>query len=114
MCSIQLASSEGRINAPESGGVSVSASFAMTDLPRNRSESTSETTRPFFHTFCPFQIGDLDYALYSPQYHVTRVMELPACKDIGGEDLQGEGFCPTDFRGPTSTRSPKNLPRVRP
>jgi hypothetical protein len=53
------------------------------------------------HTFCPFQSGGLDYALFSPQYHVTRVMALPACKDIGGENPQAEGFCPTDYYVPS-------------
>ena len=41
-----------------------------------------------FDTFSPFQIGGADYALYSPQYHVTRPLSLPSCQDIGGEAPQ--------------------------
>lgn len=53
------------------------------------------------NTFCPFQKDGKDYALYSPHYTVTRVMELPSCKDIGGEEISSGGFCPADFYIPT-------------
>jgi hypothetical protein len=55
----------------------------------------------FFNTFYYFKKEDKDYALYSPYYTATRIMELPSCKDIGGEDDEGNGFCPTDFYVPS-------------
>jgi hypothetical protein len=50
-----------------------------------------------YRTFLPFVQGDREYALYSPDYSGTRVMELPSCADLGGEDDSAERFCPTDF-----------------
>lgn len=54
-----------------------------------------------FNTFFHFKKDGNDYALYSPDYTVTRIMELPSCKDIGGEDPSPGGFCPTDYFIPT-------------
>ena len=54
-----------------------------------------------FNTFFHFQKDGKDFALYSPDYTVTRIMELPSCKDIGGEEPNAEGFCPTDYFVPT-------------
>src|SRR5271157_1922289 len=54
-------------------------------------------------TFHPFQLrGNTRstpkwYALYSKDYTSTRIMELPSCTDIGGEERNEWGFCPTDF-----------------
>lgn len=53
-----------------------------------------------FDTFLPFKQGDREYALYSKSYTATRVMSLPDCKDLGGEENAGNGFCPTDFYVP--------------
>ena len=50
-----------------------------------------------FHTFAPFHLDGRDLALYSPDYTCTRLLELPSCRDIGGEDPDGNGFCPVDF-----------------
>lgn len=50
-----------------------------------------------FHTFAPFHAGGRDLALYSPHYTCTRLLELPSCRDIGGEEPHSLGFCPTDF-----------------
>ena len=50
-----------------------------------------------FRTFCHFRMNDKDYALFSPDYTASRIMELPSCKDIGGEEHQAAGFCPTDY-----------------
>lgn len=56
----------------------------------------------FMHTFFPFRHENGKwYALYSPDYTATRVMELPSCKDIGGEEPNGSGFCPMDYYVPT-------------
>lgn len=54
-----------------------------------------------FDTFFPFQQNGKDFALYSPDYTVTRIMELPSCKDIGGEEPHSAGFCPVDYFIPT-------------
>lgn len=54
-----------------------------------------------FNTFCPFRRNDKDYALYSPDYTATRIMDLPSCRDLGGEERSGAGFCPVDFYVPS-------------
>lgn len=48
-------------------------------------------------TFYHFQLGGKDLALYSKDYTATRIMELPSCEDIGGEESDCEGFCPTEL-----------------
>jgi len=53
-----------------------------------------------FNTFFHCSYDGKDYALYSPHYTVTRIMELPSCRDIGGEEPHGGGFCPVDFYVP--------------
>lgn len=55
----------------------------------------------FYDTFCHFQKDGKDFALYSPHYTATRIMELPSCKDIGGEEPNSWGFCPVDYFVPT-------------
>lgn len=47
--------------------------------------------------FAPFRLRGKDLALYSPLYTATRIMELPSCKDIGGEEAKSEGFCPVEY-----------------
>ena len=56
--------------------------------------------RSLYDTFLPFKQGDREYALYSKKYTATRVMSLPDCKDLGGEEGAGNGFCPTGFYVP--------------
>lgn len=53
-----------------------------------------------YDTFVPFTKNGRWYALYSPNYTATRIMELPSCKDIGGEEPNSTGFCPVDFYVP--------------
>jgi hypothetical protein len=48
-------------------------------------------------TFEPFELGGTWYALYSRDYTSTRVMKLPECKDVGGEEPNPLGFCPVEF-----------------
>jgi hypothetical protein len=48
-------------------------------------------------TFHPFQLRGKWYALYSKDYTATRIMSLPDCKDLGGEEREQWGFCPTDY-----------------
>jgi hypothetical protein len=51
-------------------------------------------------TFAPFMQDGRWYALYAPDYTATRVMELPSCKDLGGEAPLSHGFCPVDYYVP--------------
>ncbi len=53
-----------------------------------------------FNTFHPFEQDGKHYALYSKDYTTTRVMSLPDCKDLGGEEEDQYGFCPVDFYVP--------------
>ncbi len=53
-----------------------------------------------FDTFVPFVAGEQVLALYSPDYTATRLMRLPECVDIGGEEPDGMGFCPTGYVAP--------------
>ncbi len=55
-----------------------------------------ELMQTFFH----FQKNGKDYALYSPHYTCTRLMELPSCRDLGGEEPAGNGFCPVEYYVP--------------
>ena len=49
-------------------------------------------------TFEPFELGGAWYALYAPDYAATRVMKLPECRDLGGEDPVAAGaLCPLEF-----------------
>lgn len=54
-----------------------------------------------FDTFFPFEAGGKDLALYSPDYTTTRIMELPSCLDLGGEEPDDMAFCPVDYFVPT-------------
>lgn len=47
--------------------------------------------------FAPFRIGEEWFALYSPDYTATRIMRLPSCQDIGGEEPDTFGFCPIEL-----------------
>ncbi len=54
-----------------------------------------------YNTFHPFiGVDGKEYALYSKHYTATRVMSLPDCKDICGEEPYSLGFCPTGFYVP--------------
>lgn len=53
-----------------------------------------------YNTFCPFEKDGRWYALYSRDYTGTRIMTLPECEDIGGEDPCPFGFCPVDYYVP--------------
>lgn len=67
-------------------------------------EQIGEYTRNFpklLHTFYPFRKHHKDYALYSPDYTATRIMELPSCRDLGGENPDPSGFCPVEFYIPS-------------
>lgn len=51
-------------------------------------------------TFYPFHLDDRWYALYSTSYTATRVMSLPDCRDLGGEEPHAQGFCPVEYYVP--------------
>src|SRR3989344_3783447 len=51
-------------------------------------------------TFFPFVRNGKHLALYSRNYSCTRIMELPSCEDIGGEEITENGFCPAEFYVP--------------
>lgn len=53
-----------------------------------------------YDTFYPFFLDGKYYALYSPNYTTTRIMSLPDCKDLGGEEPHSNGFCPTGYYVP--------------
>jgi hypothetical protein len=54
----------------------------------------------FYHTFYSFEQNCKWYALYSKDYTSTRLMSLPDCLDIGGEERNTWGFCPVDYYVP--------------
>ncbi|HWH10612.1 MAG TPA: hypothetical protein VG165_05755 [Solirubrobacteraceae bacterium] len=56
-------------------------------------------------TFFPFARGGREFALYSTDYTATRVMELPSCVDLGGEERSPGGFCPVEYFVPTDADS---------
>lgn len=47
--------------------------------------------------FAPFMVGDRWFALYSPDYTGTRILSLPECLDLGGEEPDACGFCPVEL-----------------
>lgn len=51
-------------------------------------------------TFEPFELDGAWYALYSSDYTATRVMSLPDCKDLGGEEPAPNDFCPIELYVP--------------
>ncbi len=55
----------------------------------------------FFDSFFHFQQNGKDLALYSCDYTAKRIMELPSCQEIGGEEPNEMGFCPVEFFVPT-------------
>jgi len=57
-----------------------------------------------FNSFFAFKRNNKWFALYSKEYMYTRVMSLPDCVDLGGEDKSNveyeNHFCPTDYYVP--------------
>jgi len=59
-----------------------------------------ERNYTFLRTFWWFRRGTRHFALYSPQYTATRILEITpgvGFRDIGGEEPSGGGFCPVEF-----------------
>lgn len=69
------------------------------------SEQVGEYRRNYRGTppFAPFEQGGRWYALYSRNYTATRLMSLPDCADLGGEEPAGGGFCPVEYHVPLLT-----------
>lgn len=68
-------------------------------------------------TFYPFKLDGKEYALYSKEYMYTRIMSLPDCKDICGEDNSNteykNHFCPVEYYVPivyAQSYPPKTYP----
>jgi hypothetical protein len=51
-------------------------------------------------TFEPFRQGDRDFALISPDYTATSVMDLSSGEIIAGEEPHPSGFCPVGYYVP--------------
>ena len=51
-------------------------------------------------TFEPFRQGDRDFALISPQYTATAVLDLASGEIIASEETSAGGFCPVGFYVP--------------
>ena len=84
-------------------GLIKSSRVGVFRIESGREEMVGEYTRNYpvlFRTFYHFRKGERDYALYAPYYGATSVMELPSCKNIGGEEPNKWGFCPVDFYVP--------------
>ena len=60
-------------------------------------------------TFFPFRWKDNWYALYSREYTCTRIMKLPECEDIGGEEPNGFGFCPVELYVPINPATDSSI-----
>lgn len=63
--------------------------------------------------FYAFQHANGDYyALYSSSYMYTRILSLPSCKDLGGEDKTNieykDHFCPVEYYVPKHFMKPKD------
>lgn len=52
---------------------------------------------PFF----PFYLQEQWYALYAKDYTASRIMKLPNCDDVWGEERNSYGFCPVEFYVPS-------------
>jgi len=60
-------------------------------------------------TFFAFARNGREFALYSPDYTGTRIMGLPSCLDLGGEERAGGGFCPVDYFVPADPNTGEAL-----
>lgn len=69
-------------------------------------------------TFYPFESKGKWYALYSKHYMYTRLMSLPDCGDLGGEDKDNteykNHFCPVEYFVPEVTEMKSDSPDPRP
>ena len=69
-------------------------------IDEDKEEQVGEYIRDYsslYDTFFYFRMNGKDLALYSKDYTATRVMSLPDCKDLGGEEVSAGGFCPVEY-----------------
>ncbi len=92
---------------PNSPGTWNSNTVEIFKLGERGWNKIGEYTRNYpalYGTFLPFEQDGKHYALYSRDYTATRVMSLPDCKDICGEEPEtadsDPGFCPTGYYVP--------------
>lgn len=62
--------------------------------------ATYERNYDMYDTFEPFRQGDRLLALVSPHYTATSILDLETGEILGGEEPDGEGFCPVGFYVP--------------
>ena len=98
------------ISPPESWKIVKVGVFAHDDKGKRLIGEYERNYGTFFSTFFHFRKNNKDYALYSPNYSATRIMELPSCKDIGGEEPHTHGFCPIEFYVPWEKQDPEGFP----
>src|SRR5262245_9013923 len=84
---------------PQSPAIEYGPSTLVTIFDGERPIGRYERNYPNFaaETFEPFEWAGAWYALYSKDYTCTRIMSLPDCRDIGGEEPHGYGFCPAEL-----------------
>lgn len=78
--------------------------FRVQDGKEERIGEYSRNYGTNFDCFFPFRRNGADFALFSPDYTCTRVMSLPDCRDIGGEEPESGGFCPVEYYIPRYVR----------
>ncbi len=59
-----------------------------------------ERNYAMLRTFEPFRQGDRDFALVSPQYTVTAVLDLASGEIIASEETSARVFCPVWYYVP--------------
>ena len=83
---------------PSNGGCTI----GIFNIETGEQVGSYERNYPFMNTFHAFKSNGKWYALYSKHYTATRVMSLPDCKDLGGEEPSSVGFCPVEYYVPNS------------
>lgn len=91
-----------RANAPGTWDSSVVEVFRRTDSAGLEKVAEYVRTYAMLHTFEPFRQGGRDYALISPNYTRTAVLDLATGEIIAEEteESPGSGFCPVGFYVP--------------
>jgi hypothetical protein len=66
----------------------------------DRTVGSYDRNYSMLRTFEPFRQGDRDYALISPRYTATSVMDLETGAIVAAEEPTSSGFCPVGFYVP--------------
>jgi hypothetical protein len=67
---------------------------------RDRLVATYDRNYAMLDTFEPFRQGDRDFALISPNYTATSVIDLATGEIVAAEEPNAAGFCPVGFYVP--------------